>query len=152
MRRRKFFGWLSLGAFASSLSVVIAACSQSSSSPNSSITPEETASEPSSTIRPDGFIAVGSLAELNENEQIFDHKNEIVVVQNPTNRQLSALNFKCTHQGCPVGWDKSSQILMCPCHGSKFNAQGEIIQGPAGQPLKTYPVKEENGLVWVKLT
>lgn len=152
MKRREFFGWFSLGALVSSLSVVIAACSQSSSSPNFSRKTEETASEPSSVIRSDGFITVGTLAELNKNEQIFDHKNEIVVVQNPTNRQLSALNFKCTHQGCPVGWDQSSQLLMCPCHGSKFNSQGEVIKGPAGQPLKTYSVKEENGLVWVKLS
>lgn len=152
MQRREFFSWLSMGALASSLSVVIAACSRSSLSQDSSLTTQETAPEPSSTIRSDGFIAVGTVAEVKEYEQIFDPKHEIVVVQNLTNNQLSALNFKCSHQGCPVGWDKTNQILICPCHGSRFNSQGEILQGPAGQPLKAYPVKEENGLVLVKLS
>lgn len=152
MQRREFFSWLSISALASSLSVVIAACSESSSSKNSLIVTKETSSEPSSIIRPDGFIVVGTVAELKESEQIIDFKNELIVIKNPSNNHLSALNIRCTHEGCPVGWDKTTQLIICPCHGSQYNHQGEVIQGPAGSSLKTYLVKEENHLVLVKLS
>ncbi len=152
MQRREFFSWLSISALASSLSVVIAACSESSSSKNSLIVTKETASEPSSTIRSDGFIVVGTVAELKESEQIIDVKNELIVIKNSSNNHLSALNIKCTHEGCPVGWDQTAQLIICPCHGSRYNHQGEVIQGPAESSLKTYLVKEENDLVLVKLS
>ena len=152
MQRREFFSWLSISALASSLSVVIAACSESSSSKNSLIVTKDTPSEPASTIRPDGFIAVGTVAEIKESEQIIDFINELIIIKNSTHDHLSALNLKCTHEGCPVGWDKITQLIICPCHGSQYNDQGEVIQGPAILPLKNYPVKEENSLVLVKLS
>lgn len=152
MQRREFFSWLSISALASSLSVVIAACSESSSSKNSLIVTKETPSKPSSTIRPDGFIVVGTVAELKESEHIIDFKHELIVIKMSTDDHLSALNIKCTHQGCPVGWDKTAQLIICPCHGSRYNHQGEVIQGPAESSLKAYPVKEENHLVIVKLS
>lgn len=46
-----------------------------------------------------------------------------------------ALSRVCTHQGCTV--DVVGNAFNCPCHGSQFNAQGTVTQGPAGQPLPT---------------
>ena len=41
----------------------------------------------------------------------------------------------CTHLGCTVTWDQAAQALACPCHGSRFDALGQVIQGPARRPL-----------------
>ena len=53
-----------------------------------------------------------------------------------------ALTLVCTHQGCtaaPAGATGARQI-NCPCHGSQFDRNGAVIQGPAGRPLVHFAV------------
>jgi cytochrome b6-f complex iron-sulfur subunit len=50
-------------------------------------------------------------------------------------RVLSAI---CTHQGCTVGWNESSERFDCPCHGSQYTATGTVMKGPAGSPLRAF--------------
>ena len=57
-----------------------------------------------------------------------------------------ALLASCTHQGCqpePVG-----DRLVCPCHGSAFTLDGEVVNGPAERALVRYDVTPE-GARWV---
>ena len=49
-----------------------------------------------------------------------------------------ALTSVCTHSGCDTNWSFSNSTYNCSCHGSKFDSQGNVIQGPATQPLKAY--------------
>jgi cytochrome b6-f complex iron-sulfur subunit len=46
-----------------------------------------------------------------------------------------ALSAVCTHLGCLTTWNQELGIIACPCHGSKFNRNGEKIEGPAPKPL-----------------
>jgi Rieske Fe-S protein len=41
----------------------------------------------------------------------------------------------CTHAGCIVHWDSSARIWACPCHGSRFGPEGEVLNGPATEAL-----------------
>ena len=58
------------------------------------------------------------------------------------NDQVVAYSRACTHEGCLVGYDQSSEILVCPCHGAEFDPahQAAAIAGPTQTPLESIKV------------
>jgi arsenite oxidase small subunit len=48
---------------------------------------------------------------------------------------LLALSLLCTHVCCTCSYETSSNVIYCPCHGSVFDANGNVVQGPASSPL-----------------
>lgn len=52
---------------------------------------------------------------------------------------LTALSLVCTHLGCTVErWENGYQ---CPCHGSRYDANGAVQRGPARLPLRRLRVE-----------
>ncbi len=58
-----------------------------------------------------------------------------------------ALSLKCTHLGCSVGWNKTEDKFICPCHSSVFEINGNVASPPAPRALDLLPVVIENGIV-----
>ncbi|GAB2817990.1 FAD-dependent oxidoreductase [Streptomyces daliensis] len=50
--------------------------------------------------------------------------------------EVRALSPRCTHLGCLVRFNDAECAWECPCHGSRFGIEGEVIQGPATRPLE----------------
>lgn len=49
--------------------------------------------------------------------------------------QLQVVSAVCTHLGCIVHWNNGEKSWDCPCHGSRFSVEGEVLEGPAIQDL-----------------
>jgi len=65
----------------------------------------------------------GTLIEKEEKEKMAVYKDAEGV--------LYILNPSCRHMGCSVSWNDAEETWDCPCHGSRYNSRGEVIQSPA---------------------
>jgi thiosulfate dehydrogenase [quinone] large subunit len=61
--------------------------------------------------------------------------------------QFTALDAICPHQGCTVGFVSAKEGFACPCHGSRFAADGKLLGGPATRGLTSIPVTVADGAV-----
>ncbi|MFJ1807343.1 MULTISPECIES: FAD-dependent oxidoreductase [unclassified Streptomyces] len=61
---------------------------------------------------------------------------ERCAVHRDADGQLHALSARCTHLGCLVAFNRAEQAWECPCHGSRFDVRGQVVQGPAIDPLE----------------
>jgi len=156
MKRRNFFGWLGMSWFASLLPMAIAACSsQKAESPSPSGAVPSDSKAPSSPPRSDGFIAVGTVAALDQTG-LFKAKisgTSVGILRDTTKPSaLRALSLSCTHQGCIVDWQPADKTFKCPCHAASFDADGKVLQGPANKPLPLYAAKLEGNNILVKVS
>lgn len=50
---------------------------------------------------------------------------------------LHRVSVVCTHLGCVVHWNSLERSWDCPCHGSRFDSDGKVLNGPASMELDT---------------
>ena len=54
--------------------------------------------------------------------------------------RVSAVSPVCTHLWCQVNWNSAERSWDCPCHGSRFDTDGSVLQGPAVEGLEARPL------------
>ena len=75
----------------------------------------------------------------------YNNGGGAILVEHNSDDTYRAISGICTHQGCIVtDYDGSSNVFVCPCHGSRFDQSGNVVQGPAGSKLRQYTTRIEN--------
>jgi glycine/D-amino acid oxidase-like deaminating enzyme/nitrite reductase/ring-hydroxylating ferredoxin subunit len=63
-------------------------------------------------------------------------------VYRDTDGIVHACSATCTHLGCVVRWNDVEKTWDCPCHGSRFDKFGDVLNGPAIERLKPVEIEE----------
>jgi nitrite reductase/ring-hydroxylating ferredoxin subunit len=63
-------------------------------------------------------------------------RRKVAVARDPESGAWHAVNAACTHMGCVVNWNAVESSWDCPCHGSRFRVDGEVLNGPAAKGLE----------------
>ena len=71
----------------------------------------------------------------NDNGGIIEYEGEKVGVYKDKNGEIYLIEPYCTHLGCQLTWNNLEKTWDCPCHGSRFNYKGEVMNEPAVQDL-----------------
>ncbi len=90
------------------------------------------------------LASVGGSLALSGND--LDEKG--ILLYRASEMTVEAYSRKCTHKGCVIGEFKNG-VSTCPCHSSMFNTSGEVVNGPATNPLKEYTTAINGDIVTV---
>jgi nitrite reductase/ring-hydroxylating ferredoxin subunit len=83
------------------------------------------------------------LEQRSEYAEIYSPSRSVISLQLPVNLFESAVGLltiskkRCPHLGCALKWNSAEHTWDCPCHGSRFTQEGELIENPATDDLKT---------------
>jgi len=90
---------------------------------------------------PGRALGAGERSEIGKVDDILEGEGKKVQVGGTavwvihTKEGFRAYNAKCTHLGCIVEWKKEQSTFLCPCHAAVFDANGNVVSGPAPKPL-----------------
>jgi Rieske Fe-S protein len=79
----------------------------------------------------------GSSTEVPPGEArvVRDGVGKIGVYRDPGGA-VHAVSLRCTHLGCLLRFNAAERSWDCPCHGSRFDVDGSVLEGPAVDPLE----------------
>ncbi len=87
------------------------------------------------------IVLAGSIAENDIRLGLLGGKPTMVARRNG---ELTALSAVCTHLGCIVAFNPAAETFQCPCHGGKYDRDGNVIAGPPPKPLERLDIKIED--------
>lgn len=84
----------------------------------------------------------GSPADLGPGEAaVLEVDGEQTAAYRDEEGALHAVSSVCTHMKCTVAWNDGEKSWDCPCHGSRFSPDGNVLHGPASTPLPRRDLK-----------
>ena len=92
---------------------------------------------PNVVKEPPTIFKAGRPEEYAPGSVTLDKEQKVFIVR-AKEGYFYALSAVCTHLGCIANWKSEEGIVACPCHGSKFDRDGNVIGGPAPKPLPRF--------------
>jgi Rieske Fe-S protein len=74
----------------------------------------------------------------------------VFLVARTSTSTFTAIDAVCTHEGCTVN-GVSGATYVCPCHGSRYNRNGQVVEGPARASLRQYATTFANDVLTIAL-
>src|SRR4030042_4275343 len=81
------------------------------------------------------FIA-GKVNDFKVGEVVYFRKEKTFILR--LEGGFMAFSAICPHLSCMVNWNETLKKFECPCHGAKFDRNGEVLEGPPPRPLDLY--------------
>ena len=78
-------------------------------------------------------------------------KGRMVMFIRDAEDSVSGFDPTCTHQQCTVEHKAGSDKIECPCHGSIYDLEGNVLKGPAETALHRFETSLEDGRVVINL-
>jgi glycine/D-amino acid oxidase-like deaminating enzyme/nitrite reductase/ring-hydroxylating ferredoxin subunit len=80
---------------------------------------------------------LGSLSGMAHGEgRIVDYEDDKVAIYKDEEGNIHALHTLCTHLKCEVKWNGAERSWDCPCHGARYDIDGNVLNGPADRGLE----------------
>jgi 3-phenylpropionate/trans-cinnamate dioxygenase ferredoxin component len=102
------------------------------------------------------LITVGRVEELPPGSVKIVRAGQVAVGVYNLNGEFCAIEDRCSHDDGPLAegdHDPERGVVICPRHGSEFDiCSGRPLSLPAYQPVETFPVVVEDGVVKVEVT
>ncbi len=149
--RRTFVGTSAAYFIASALA---AACAGETTAPGSTTPPAGGGTTPGGGGGQAGVTISGSSVSVNAAVAGIGSAGQYVILTGAdaivinTGSGFVALSKTCTHSSCALArFNNSTSLLECDCHGSRFRTTGQVANGPASTPLRSYAVTVTSGVV-----
>ena len=140
MERKEFIEKVGLSGAAILIFGCMQSCSKDEASSNSSNTPPNSNSGNNSSNKVDFVIDINTAPyDVLKNVGGFAIYNESkIIIARATDNEIIAVSSICTHQGAALVYRSNTSKFYCALHGSNFNLNGSVANGPAAQSLKQY--------------
>jgi cytochrome b6-f complex iron-sulfur subunit len=98
--------------------------------------------KPKVLFEPPTTFRAGSPADYPDGTVRFNKERKAYVVGCPNG--VYALSAVCTHLGCITRFLSDQGAIACPCHGSRFDIEGNVVEGPAPRALPWLEIGLDN--------
>jgi Rieske Fe-S protein len=83
-----------------------------------------------------GIKDIGSLKRIRPGTgKVVEVDGKKIAAYRDEQGNVHALSPVCTHAACIVGWNSEEKSWDCPCHGARYDIDGQILTGPATRNL-----------------
>jgi cytochrome b6-f complex iron-sulfur subunit len=143
MNRRKFLKTLAVSGGVAVGGSLLAACGSQSTggtggNPSALLTLDLTKPENQALATVGGTLALAANDQDSQGMLLYRSNDSTVLV----------FSRKCTHLGCTVG-EFQNGVSTCPCHGSQYNTEGNVVRGPTQNSLRKHTATLSGSIVTI---